>query len=283
MTIVLGSGSILCFDNSNTINGSIMTGFFSDSSLDNIEINNYTIDGLNLSGKSVTNLNIQNSKLKNINFNNTTFFNLTFMNNIICNSSINDSQFNSGIIRDICLVNTTSNRLYFTQNFDILKIEYVDVKPTFKSDSKIINLVNKNPIKCFHKNTIISLKTKNKRIKNIKPGDILDKNQIVKTVSKHKVKRYINMIKIPKYSLDKKRPINELLVSPLHYILYEGEYIHAYQCVGKSGITLVNTYIDYLFNITLENEYQSFLANNTFNISDRQNGKLVDCYINSSP
>ena len=280
MSIILGQHSTIFLNCSNIIEGNTLSGKFQDSIFDDVEISDCDIINLDMSHKQIHNLTIKNSKLHDVKLRYGIFNNINLDNNIISTSALNNSIFNDGRIRGLCLINTYANDLFFDFGFDILEIEYAVIKPSFVVNSKIPQLVNKNPHQCFHKDTYVTMKNRYKKMKNLRPGDVLDKNQVVKYVSRHKVNKHITMIRIPKYSLGKAHPIKELLVTPLHYIFLNGEYIKAYKAVGANNINVVKVFIDYLVNLTLHNKYESFMANGTFSISDGHENTEVDYFMN---
>lgn len=279
MTIVLGQYSVLFLDCNNSIIGNSIKGKFHDSIFDDVEINDHDITDLDLSHKSINNLTIRNSNLYDVKLNDSILNNISIFDTIICTASLNNTRFSSGVIRNLCLINTSAQDLYFTFEFDVLEIEYAHIKPSFALGSQIIKLINKKPHQCFHKDTYVSTKIGYRKMKNLRIGTILDKNQVVKHISKHKINKYITMIKIPKHSLGKAQPNRELLVTPLHYIFLNGEYINAYLSIGVNNITAIKIYIDYLVNLTLCNKYESFIANGAFSISDgHENAKVDYCF-----
>uniref|UniRef100_A0A6C0LM00 Hedgehog/Intein (Hint) domain-containing protein n=1 Tax=viral metagenome TaxID=1070528 RepID=A0A6C0LM00_9ZZZZ len=287
--LIINSGTVFKIKSSDKIiinnNKITIEGDLSDSNC-NLEINNAIFDGVSLPS-NINSLIARNTQFNNINGNDITVQSSTLVSNTFNRVRVNKITFNSSSITQLiaktCVMtmifnDTTVNSLLATgshidlkadANSTVTGVKYFGQPPKILSGSS--NIVTTQSSQCFVGDSYIKTKCGMQKIKNISNDDLLFKNMKVKKLHKFPIKNNIYLIEIPPNSLSKYVPNKTTYVTPLHMVYYNNEYVFAYKLINVNNIKIINKYVDYLYNITLENNYDSFICNNMFSISYNEN------------
>lgn len=179
---------------------------------------------------------------------------------------------------------TTQDKHVITNNVGITNNEEsVSIKPLTNSVGDNIFLICGNHASmggqlviseiCFTKDMVISTIVGNKKIQNLKRGDmIVTKNGIAKLarlIVKKKNCR-IKLIKLNKNSIDLNIPDKDLLVTEHHPIFYNGEFTPVKNLVNGNDINIIYQEEENIYNIQFET-LETIYVNNTPFISHNPN------------